>query len=497
MEPPYLDSLHREHYSVPNFIVHQRQTNRGLYSILSGRLPNLLSLSPKMSTAADRPNQRYLPGILRDAGYRTVFMQATDMGFMMMDQFMVTAGFDEIYSDQDYAEATLRTGWGVDDNTLFTYVSERVEELEKTSRPWFLTALTCGSHHPYNTLVPEDFAGLPGETDQARAFRFADQALKELLVRLETAGVLDHTLVIITSDESAGSMASNDALDRQMSSNWGQMVVRLPDSKRHMADDAFGLSDIALSIVDYLGLSDQTQHFYGRSMFRDYATPRALFFANNSARTLGVFNADGELHVASETENGPSFRAHFDPERIFALDPIAQPTDFRDTLIALGLRVDEDQVESTSQSRTITIASGSYLFENAKRKNFQWVFGGQYLMFESDTVLVFEVELTVHTDPNNSVQLKTELHHHSPDPRLRERETTKFTRELQDGERLGYRIVYRTGGDSGAVELNQYVKTQMDVPVRIDFSKARVVTTPRSEFVGPLPLPRSASYSVD
>lgn len=88
-----------------------------------------------MSTSADRASQRYLPQALRDAGYRTVFMQATDMEFMMMDQFMVTAGFENTYSDQDYPDAKLRTGWGVDDNTLFTQVSQRIRELEKEPRP--------------------------------------------------------------------------------------------------------------------------------------------------------------------------------------------------------------------------------------------------------------------------------------------------------------------------------------------------------------------------
>ncbi|MGB5286551.1 MAG: LTA synthase family protein [Polyangiales bacterium] len=496
MELPYLDTLHRKYYSVPNFVAHQRQTNRGIYSTMAGRLPNLLSLSPKMSTSADRASQRYLPQALRDAGYRTVFMQATDMEFMMMDQFMVTAGFENTYSDQDYPDAKLRTGWGVDDNTLFTQVSQRIRELEKEPRPWFLTALTCGSHHPYDSLVPEDFPKLPNETNKARAFRYADQALEQLLEELQADGVLDHTLVMITSDESAGSMASTDSLDRQISVNWGQMVVRLPNSMQYTANDAFGQSDIALSIVDYLGLSDQAEHFHGRSMFRDYATPRPLFFANNSAGTLGTFGADGELHIVSETSTGPSSHAHFDPRRIFALEPIAKPTDYRGALIALGLRVHEEHLESGSQSQTITLASGSHLFENAKRKNFQWVFGGQFFRFEGDTVLEFDVELTTHTDPNNRVQLQTEFHQHHPDWRERKRKTTEFTREMLDGERLHYRMVYRTGGYAGAIELNQYVRTQMDVPVRIEFSKAQVVATPASEFVGRLPRPGMPTYSV-
>jgi len=496
MDLPYLDTLHRKHYSVPNFIVHQRQTNRGLYTILAGRLPNLLSLTPKLSSTAQRPGQRYLPGLLRQAGYRTVFMQATDMGFMMMDQFMGPAGFDESYSDQDYGEAILRTGWGVDDQTLLNQAGLRIAELEKGSKPWFLTLLTCGSHHPYNKLVPAGFTQLPGETKQSRAFRYADQALKGLLDRLAKTGVLDHTLVLITSDEAAGNMASTNTIDRKMSSNWGHLVVRLPRARQYKVDDAFGQADIALSVMDYLGLKAGIRHFGGRSFFRDYTKNRSLFFANNSTRTLGMFGADGELHVVSEALGGASFSARFDPQRIFAFTSLEKPHDYREMLVTLGLRLFKDQVESKEEATTITLAQGNYEFERARQKNFQWVFGGQYLRFQCDTVLEFQVELTIHTDPQNKVCLQTEFHHHSPDPKKRKLETTKFSRELTTGQRLVYRVTYRTGGDTGAIELNQYVKTAMDVPVRIEFSKALVKTMPFAQYGGPTPPSRMAVYSI-
>ncbi|MBN1983110.1 MAG: hypothetical protein JW795_16370, partial [Chitinivibrionales bacterium] len=46
---PILDSISRENITYVNFLTHQRQTNRGMFSILSGTYPKLNSSTPKMT----------------------------------------------------------------------------------------------------------------------------------------------------------------------------------------------------------------------------------------------------------------------------------------------------------------------------------------------------------------------------------------------------------------------------------------------------------------
>ena len=63
---PELDAIARSNLAYSTFLTHQRKTNRGLYALLCGELPNLLPGLPKMSDAAESGWQTCLPRILAD-----------------------------------------------------------------------------------------------------------------------------------------------------------------------------------------------------------------------------------------------------------------------------------------------------------------------------------------------------------------------------------------------------------------------------------------------
>ena len=73
---------------------------------------------------------------------------------------------------------------------------ELIRTLNTKSKPWFLTLLTVGTHHPY--IVPDDFKA-PGERqdDYTRALLLLDQAVGEFYAALAAEGILDDTLGIV------------------------------------------------------------------------------------------------------------------------------------------------------------------------------------------------------------------------------------------------------------------------------------------------------------
>lgn len=493
---PTMDRLHRNYLSVPNYILHQRQTNRGMYSILSGRLPNLLSESPKMSTSNLRPSQKYLPESLVNKGYKTVYLQATDLGFMMTDIFMKRAGFQKVFGSEVFSNPILQTGWGVDDGTLFRKSVECILDLEKMEHPWFMTVLTVGSHHPYGSLIPLDFKPFPGESEKARSFRYSDHVLGKMLEKLDKKGILRNTMVIITSDESASNAEAKSPFDRMISSNWGSLVIRLPDGRPYQVNGPYGQSDIALSILDYLGMVDESESYTGRSVFREYQSVRSMFFANNSLRKIGSFRSDGVLQMVSENEGTEDIWRKYSPDSIFKFLPTEPQKDWSNLFKHLGNMVREEK-QWVGKKRTYTsLIEGSRTFENLQQKNFQWVFGGQYLQYETDVVMKYELEVMVTTGKKNKVYLKTEHHHHPVSGINRDRITSRFTCKAENGTRLLFNILYRNGGDYGAMELNQYVKSDKDVPVKLTFLKAVLSAVPTDNY--PLEvLPRKAIYKLD
>jgi len=292
---PRLDELARGNLSYTHFFTLQRKTNRGVYALLCGDLPNLSGGLPKMSAYPEVGGRTCLPKILRGAGYRTTFVQAAPLGFMLKGQFMPRAGFESVHGHEWFRESYARNVWGVDDRAFFERSLAMVDELEAGDAPWFLTLLNVGTHHPY--VVPDDFQ--PSEPSRfQRALSYLDRALGEFVERLGSMGVLDDTLVVITSDESMGIPGLFvDPLTKAISQNWGFLVVLLPEPRAAQIREPFSQMDVAISILDYLGLAERSGDLFGRSMFRVHAAPRNLYFANSNLFSAGALDREGRLLI--------------------------------------------------------------------------------------------------------------------------------------------------------------------------------------------------------
>ncbi|MBW2267865.1 MAG: LTA synthase family protein [Deltaproteobacteria bacterium] len=310
-----LDAAFAGNVGYASFFTHQRRTNRGLYTLLCGEYPRLTAGMPKMTVAAARPWQRCLPEILRDHGYHTVYLQSAPLAFMLKDRFMPAIGFDETLGHDSFERAYLRTLWGVDDRAFLEAALVEIERLRARGEPWFLTLLTVGSHHPF--VVPESFES-PYQTDFRRAFAYLDVAVARFLHGLEKSGMRDDTLVLITSDESAGDLGQvSDTTAGILSQNWGFLVAMTPERSRGLVTEPFAQSDVALSILDYLGLGESGAELFGRSVFRSYDRGRRLFFGNVNHRTLGGIRPDGSL-VQCELEGLRCARYATEAGRFFA-----------------------------------------------------------------------------------------------------------------------------------------------------------------------------------
>lgn len=288
---PRLDALSKKHVLFSHVVAHQRQTNRGEYGVLCGDYPKLVTDQSKMTEQVYGRARRCLPAVFKDAGYATVYIQSAPLGFMLKDQFMRKAGFDEVIGDPWFRRSYARSDWGVDDKAFFEQAVERVIELHDADQPFFATLLTVGTHHPY--IFPDAYRPEGVTSQQAKAFRWADDALAAFLERLERDGILRDTVVIVTSDESAGTPKASTSAERLLSQSWSFALVMFPEPQRQRVDTLYGHVDLALSVADLLGLEGQTEGFLGRSMFRRYDAPRRLFGGNTYARQVIMWEPAG------------------------------------------------------------------------------------------------------------------------------------------------------------------------------------------------------------
>ena len=262
---------------VPDFVAHSHQTIRGLYSILCG---DFSKLSYDMSKAFElqfnpQRAQECLPARLAASGWDTHYLQAAGLSFMGKDQVMPAVGFQQVHGNEWFTEPDpYPFMWGKTDPVFFRGARRYIAELRAKDKPWLLTLLTVGTHQPY--AVPDDIvAKYPNRMIATVAI--LDQAVADFLQGLRADGILDDTLVLITSDESHGDDIG------EWASSWGLMAILAPEGPTlpRIKVGGYGLVDIEASVLDYLGLP-APEAVIGRSMFRDYPQPREMVSYTNS-----------------------------------------------------------------------------------------------------------------------------------------------------------------------------------------------------------------------
>lgn len=292
---PFVAQWREDTLYYPRFIAQNRQTHTGIHALLCGEYPNLSVRKSKAEILVREGARRpCLPEVLRDAGYYTVFMQAASLAFMRKDLIAARMGFMESHGKKQLPHSPSHTNWGLSDRMLYQHVLEKLRQLEADGKPWFMTVLTVGTHHPFRA-DPENAKRWGGA--QKAVYHMAGEALEYLVTSLEAEGLLDRTLLILTSDESNARIITGDTPAGQLPGNHGMLLVRTPDGERGENPGIFAQSDMLLSVLDYLNMP--SKHYYGRSVFRRYDTGRAIPFANIYLRRYYLLDPDGLLTVCT------------------------------------------------------------------------------------------------------------------------------------------------------------------------------------------------------
>jgi phosphoglycerol transferase MdoB-like AlkP superfamily enzyme len=298
---PRLDGMAANGVMFRRFVTLQNQSNSGVYAALCGDLPQFVIGVPKMTQVANGAPRPCLPAFLGNAGYATAFVKSANSNFMQMREFGLKVGFDRVYGEEAAPPDLPRGKWGLTDDGLYRVALDEIDRFESREQPWFLTLFTSGTHHPF--AIPAD-AVVDGTTPRQRAWDFADRSIADFVATLRDRGVLDDTLVIITSDEASKVEAQGPRADENLwalPENWGFVLALAPGARNRTVDTYFAQSDIALSVLDYLGIAGGIGQMAGRSLFRDYSSPREIVFAAVYQRRVHLFDtATGELTRCSE-----------------------------------------------------------------------------------------------------------------------------------------------------------------------------------------------------
>jgi hypothetical protein len=386
---------------VPDFVTHSHQTIRGLYALLCGDISKLnLDMPKAFEVIGDPRADLCLPAQLAKAGWSTHFLQGAGLAFMGKDRVMPAIGFQEVHGSEWFTEPDeIPFQWGASDPAFFKGVRKYIAGLRATNRPWMLTLMTVGTHQPY--AAPDELvAQYPNRLVAATAV--LDRAVGEFLAAIKADGVLEDTLVIVTSDESHGAPFADWA------SSWGINIVFAPEQARlpRIKRGTFGLMDMEASVLDYFELT-VPDRVGGRSFFRDYARGRDI-----AAYTGGVLRwqtADDKRYECTVSEG---CRVCADAGILGARPPHCgwDRQDMDRKLFRMAYALDH-LYDAGGGERIMRFANGQ-IRELPEALRNEWadnVVGAQYLDFPQGSKVHVSIRLTAPPDNGGDVQMRLTL----------------------------------------------------------------------------------------
>jgi len=392
----------RDGMLLPDFVAHSHQTIRGLYSILCGDLSELSFRTSKAIDLLELPAraQECLPARMAANGWDTHFLQGAGLVFMSKDRVMPNIGFQEVHGDEWFADPGEDSfEWGVTDAAFFQGARHYISGLQANKRPWLLTLLTVGTHQPYS--VPDEVADQYPSRKEA-AVAMLDRAVSGFINDLRRDGVLDDTLLLLTSDESHGHELA------EWVCSWGIGIVLAPERERlpRMHGDTFALMDITASVLDYFQL-DIPASVIGRSFFRDYAEPREMV-----AYTAGKlrWHTSGDLLYECTPEDGclvgrAKSLLGFPPEAL------AEDRENRAPWLFAAAAALDNKLITGGGGRLLQFADGQIRNLPERMRN-EWadnLVGAQYLDFPSNSKVRVSIRVRAIEAQEQGLQLKLSL----------------------------------------------------------------------------------------
>lgn len=275
-------------------------TNSGNTSVV---LPTLMTGLPPSASLEALHAAPFLWQYARAAGYRTILLSAQSFKYASFADYFLSTPPERYYTADNEGDA-LVNGGGIDDRVFSEHVYRELDLTVTDSRPFFAVVQYNATHHPILKLPPEskELSGTSRADRYDNAIALLDRLLDDLKRRLAEKGVLDRTVIVMTSDH--GECLGEHPVHRTQSYYdevlaipiWVYVPERMKQERPlavqalfdNRAENVQNL-DLAPTLLDALGLLDRPELselvsvMPGHSLFRPLRQKRVIYALNNTA----------------------------------------------------------------------------------------------------------------------------------------------------------------------------------------------------------------------
>lgn len=204
--------------------------------------------------------ERFLPGavclgdVLAPNGYKMGFISSSSLQFAGSNIYLRQHSYNAIWGRESFVgeKADYPNVWGVNDDTMFDVAFDRIASLRADGQPFALSLQTIGGHFP---------EGFPTESCRAElthidqptilySIRCMGYEIRRFVERLDIAGYLNNTIVVILSDHLSMKTAVWDEINQHDRMNY--VAILGLDQKKEIQKSGT-MVDVYPTILDALG----------------------------------------------------------------------------------------------------------------------------------------------------------------------------------------------------------------------------------------------------
>lgn len=309
---PRLNEYIREGILFTNFYASGSRTDKALPAILNGypAQPNTSIIKEPKKTQS----LTGIPRILNEKGYNCSFWYGGDINFANFKSFVISSGFRQLVTMEDFDPEDYNSKWGVHDHVLFEMLRDSMKSVRE---PFFRVVLTLSSHEPFEVPMEPVFEGRDDLTRFKNSVYYTDKTVGEFLDWAKKQSWWANTLVILVADH-----CRRNSLDVLV---YSEEIFRIPMlwlggalNARDIKIDKYGCQpDIAVTLLDQMGIeadfpfSKDLLNTSSRS-FAFYAFNEGFAFITDSAvliydHKLGKPVVNSGVNAASAEISGKAF----------------------------------------------------------------------------------------------------------------------------------------------------------------------------------------------
>lgn len=295
-------SKHRDRMEVfPNFYSNFPNSFHARFQILSG----LYATTDYVSYINPKLPAKSLPEILHEHGWVTSIFDSCFREYARWGDYIAHRQLDHFYdcNNMPDREQHKAVSWGVDEAVTMRAIRRQIAEHARKGERFFLMYLPVAPHMPFD-LPDRRFARFDivrgfFENDYTAAYKnlllYMDWIYASIIGELETNGLLDRTLVIITNDH--GEMLGDEAGKLGHGWNLEPPLANTPlivmDPRRRKEGFRINYTpgsqvDVLPTLLDLLGIEPPAGELYqGVSLYGPSATPnRPIYITSYRHRAL-------------------------------------------------------------------------------------------------------------------------------------------------------------------------------------------------------------------